>query len=232
MHFSDIKLPGALVAGLYKKSLVELPSYAEASAGEALTEEQKPAFTGNKLEKIAKAPAIVEPEIQATPEITPVVAEAKEVTVVRPLETGQPPAAQPAQPLAVPEQKISFLGNNQRNVLIMVSYPDETYLPEQQLQFLTRILKACNLEEKDIAIINLSNQQPTFKSLQADLKPAIMLFFGTTPAAIRLEELHAPFSPEQKEGITMAAYPALELMQGDNLLKSKLWLTLKQLFNV
>jgi hypothetical protein len=201
MHFSDIKLPGLLVAGLYKKSLVALPP------------------DKNKIEKPSILPKHVTEEVPVPELVT-------EQVPVPELIPEQVPV-----PDLIPEH-VSYLGNNQRNVLIMVSYPGEKHIPAGQLQFLFKVLMACKLEEKDIAIVNLFEQQPSFKSLQEQLRPVIILFFGITPQAIRLQQLKSLFSPEQQEGMMMATYPALEMMQEDNLLKSKLWLTLKQLFNV
>ena len=49
------------------------------------------------------------------------------------------------------------LGNNKKNILILVKYPDLEFLPEQQLNFLNGMLTACKIELNDTALINIGD---------------------------------------------------------------------------
>src|SRR5690349_3087341 len=56
---------------------------------------------------------------------------------------------------AVPsEAGYSYLGNNEKKVLILVSNPGVDYLPEDDMIFLKGMLSACKLSIQDVAIFN------------------------------------------------------------------------------
>src|SRR5690606_16185300 len=90
---------------------------------------------------------------------------------------GQPqsPAAAPAE--AAPDWK--FLGNNQKAVLVGVSYPDVMNLPDGQLEFLMQLLKACGLSLNDVALININNYKNiTHTDILNHFNTSIVLLFG------------------------------------------------------
>src|SRR5690349_5354955 len=70
----------------------------------------------------------------------------------------------PPQPLPVvqlvetpgAENKIRYLGSNKKHVTIIVDVQETAFLPEDDLAFLTNILKACQLSLGDIAVVNLA----------------------------------------------------------------------------
>lgn len=137
---------------------------------------------------------------------------------------------------AILPETLQYLGENEKNIIVMVNYIKEKFLPEQQLDFLTSILTACQCNLKDIAIVNTAHQQEYFNELKEKLKPKCMLLFGTHPASIQGTDEKMHFALTDMNGIIVVKAPELEkLNQNDNegkLLKSKLWLCLKQLFNV
>ncbi len=47
----------------------------------------------------------------------------------------------------------NVLGNNQKQVLILVSYPGELVITDTDLTFLLTVLQACNLSLNDVSII-------------------------------------------------------------------------------
>jgi hypothetical protein len=129
-----------------------------------------------------------------------------------------------------------FLGSHLKQIAVFVHYTDELYLPEPQLNFLANILKACNLNIADIAIINLAKQTVTFQQLNLSLRSRQMIFFKTDPADIRIDESMASFTVKEYNGVAVMKGPALEDLnqpsEESKLLKSKLWLCLKELFSV
>ena len=131
---------------------------------------------------------------------------------------------------------VGFLGNNSRNVLIFVEYPLEQYLPAEQLDFLIVILKACQLNIGDIAIVNLAKAHPTLPEIIKQLLPSSILLFGIDPSPIPYASQPAHFEISLVDGIQVIGAPELEQLNQKNnesrVLKTKLWNSLKRLFNV
>ena len=129
-----------------------------------------------------------------------------------------------------------FLGNHSKQIAVFVYYTDELYLPEPQLNFLANILKACNLNIADIAIINLAKQALTFEHINKSMGSRKMIFFKTDPAIIGIDQPIPSFSVREYDGVSVLKATALEDMNQPSdeskLLKSKLWLCLKELFSV
>src|SRR3954466_34418 len=83
-------------------------------------------------------------------------------------------------------EKIRFLGENKKNVIILVSEASAIFLLEEDLNFLTSILKACQLTQADIAIINVWEQQVNYETIKQELAPKKMLLFDVDPSTIKL----------------------------------------------
>jgi hypothetical protein len=128
-------------------------------------------------------------------------------------------AAAPAPAPPTPPAAYKFLGNNRKQVAIVVHSPGIPFLPDNQLQFLTKILEACRMNIGDIAIVN-----------------AAFLLFGLEPVAIKLPINFPVFRLQPYDACTYLSAPALSLLvqnsEESKLLKSKLWICLKTLFNV
>ena len=61
-----------------------------------------------------------------------------------------------SESIAVPEKEnIAFLGNNKKNIVVLVNYTDVPFLPDEQLNFLMNILGACHLTLADVAIVKI-----------------------------------------------------------------------------
>ena len=126
-----------------------------------------------------------------------------------------------------------YLGEYKKNILLVVRYVTVAYIPDEQLNFLTSVLGACKLSLGDIAILNLTNAPSVLhKDIQNKFKSSIMILFGLTP-----EELEMPVSfPEfQVQAFNYCTYlhtQALEKLETDKVLKSKLWVCLRKMFNL
>lgn len=129
-----------------------------------------------------------------------------------------------------------YLGTNLKNSLILVNYPDEQFLPVEQLDFLSTILKACTLSIEDIAIVNTATLMENLDHCIKTLDPKTILFFGTHPFSVRGSSVLIDFNITEIEGILMVGSPSLENLNQNNneskLLKRKLWDCLKQLFKI
>lgn len=154
--------------------------------------------------------------------------------------TEHPTAATAAVP---PTQKTSptpsgykTLGNNLRNITIVVHSPGIAFLPDDQLNVLTRMLEACRMNIGDVAIVNHAASPVVIGPLKQQLKPSFVLLFGPTPQTIGLPMDFPVFKIQAYDQCTYLTAPSLEelVRPGDEskLLKSKLWVCLKTLFGI
>lgn len=124
-----------------------------------------------------------------------------------------------------------FLGENKKNLLIVVNYPDAVHIPDKQLQFLTNLLTAIKLNLADVAIFNIHGQQNAGEAL-AYFKSKTVFLFGVEPIAFGLPVNFPHFQVQPFNGVTYLFSPALYEIEDDKLLKSKLWVCLKKIFNL
>ena len=109
-------------------------------------------------------------------------------------------------------------------------------MPDNQLTFLTKILEACRMTLADVAIVNHAAAPVTIAALRQQLQPKIVLLFGVEPTAIRLPINFPTFKQLSYDDCTYLSSPALDQLvpntEDSKLLKSKLWVCLKTLFDV
>src|SRR5687767_4210449 len=120
MSLSNIKLPGFVIADLYRNSLIEPEGFLPRQETQ-VTAEPEPVRV--EQQPVAKTPA---PE--------PVVANTT-------------PKTADAAPYKI-------LGNNKKYITVVVNCPQDVFVPEADLLFLTKMLDACKLNMADVAIIN------------------------------------------------------------------------------
>ncbi len=133
------------------------------------------------------------------------------------------------------QKNISYLGKNQKAICLLVKYSKDVYLPDDQLHFLTTILQACRLNLGDVAIVNHFREPLSFKELCTQLNCRHLLVFGIDASTIGLPGIPL-FTAEDVSGCSIVLAPPAEQLNSNTpeskLLKSKLWMCLKQLFNV
>jgi hypothetical protein len=179
-----------------------------------------------------KPPRSTIPTPEHTPNTTPPTPE--------PAATAQTVPSAPAKTSSpktpTPQAPIKCLGNNRRNITLLVQAPTSPFLPDNQLAFLTKILEACRVTLADVAIVNHAAAPVTITELKQQLQPKIILLFGLEPAAIRLPINFPAFRPQDYDGCTYLSAPGLEQLvpntEESKLLKSKLWVCLKTIFDV
>ena len=88
-----------------------------------------------------------------------------------------------------------FLGKNQRHIIMIVDFRKDVFLPEEHLQFISKILEACKMNLADVAIINTNSAPVNIESLRQQLAPAFIILFGIEPVKIGL-----PLSLDGAEG--------------------------------
>ena len=161
----------------------------------------------------SKTVPAVEPEVQVAEEVP-------STTAIKPEDSGT----------------IRFLGKNGRRVTMLVHFPGEVFIPDQHLQFLTRMLEACKMNLGDVAIVNTASAATDIEQIKTQLQPKQVFLFGVDPASVLLPFSFPFFKEQDHGGYTYLYTPPLDELNQDSengkLLKSKLWVCLKKLFGV
>ncbi len=130
------------------------------------------------------------------------------------------------------KEQMKYLGNNQKNILVVVSHQTVPFLPDDELNFLTNILAACKLSIADIGIINNNHADQTGLQSMINSEAKNVLLFGVEPLAIGLPINFPAFQLQPFNNRTYLYAPVLSQIENDKALKSKLWSALKVLFGI
>jgi hypothetical protein len=153
--------------------------------------------------------------------------------ITKKIPEAEPDKKIPGQLADTVEERFKSLGNNSKNILVLVKYSNDVHLPDADLNFLTGIIGACKLSLNDVAIVNLvTNPGATYKEMLSFFKSRIVLLFDIEPASIGLPMNFPHYQLQAFAGNTFLYSPALQELENDKVLKSKLWVCLKRLFNI
>ena len=135
-----------------------------------------------------------------------------------------------------PSGDICYVGGNGKNVIIIVNQEDPWNVDDLDRIFLINVLKACQLNLADIAIVNVFGQEITFAVLKEQLFAIHILLLDVDPSIIKLPFIIPFFQPQNYAGCSIMLAPALSLLNQSSkegrLLKTKLWNSLKVLFGM
>ncbi|MES1221482.1 MAG: hypothetical protein ABUT20_38640, partial [Bacteroidota bacterium] len=110
------------------------------------------------------------------------------------------------------------------------------YITETHLNFISKILSACKMNIADVAIVNHFAKPVVIGELKKQLEPAVVLLFGPEPVQIKLPISFPQFKSQAYDGSTYLYSPSLNELAQDSeegkLLKSKLWVCLRKIFEV
>jgi hypothetical protein len=133
-------------------------------------------------------------------------------------------------------EAIKFLGDNVKKIIILVNHPSDVFLPENHLEFLTRILAACKLNIGDVAIVNTGFKLVDIHAIKQQLQPKHIILFGIEPTELRLPLSFPHFKIQSYADSAYLSVPSLDILNKDTeegkLLKTKLWICLKTMFEV
>jgi hypothetical protein len=229
-NLNDIKLSSLIVGEWYKDALLASPDAPQAiEPSEAIGSPTPAALPVTRpIAPLGPTPPAVPIATAPAPPATSVA-----TTDARPPKAPAPTPKAPEPPAPGPYK---FLGNNRKQIAIIVHSPGTPFLPDNQLSFLTKILEACRMNIGDIAIVNAATTSVVITELRQQLNPTAVLLFGLEPVAIKLPINFPVFRLQPYDACTYLSAPALsQLVQNSEeskLLKSKLWVCLKSLFNV
>lgn len=126
----------------------------------------------------------------------------------------------------------SSLGENRKNILVIVKYTDHPVVPDDDLKFLIEILHACKLSLADVVISNIGAHRTSFRELKKKFDPKHILLFGVTLEEIDIPIRFPEFQVQSHMNQQFLSSPSLANMKEDKILKSKLWVSLRKLFNI
>jgi hypothetical protein len=133
----------------------------------------------------------------------------------------------------IPASGISFLGNNQKKITILVNSETAIYLPDDELNFLLGILTACKLTMADIALVNIAkNPDLVYSVLSEQLKAEKVFLFGLNAATIELPLQFPHYQVQQFNNQVYLSSVSLNEMQANKDEKMKLWNCLKKIFSI
>jgi hypothetical protein len=127
------------------------------------------------------------------------------------------------------EPAFKFLGNNKRNILILVNDKENDVSDEKGRELLRKIVKSVNLTANDFALLNYAHYSDvSFTQLQGHFSSVIVFAFGVSPQHLRLND--HPENTVVTEGEVKLIFSAeLRQLEEDQNGKKVLWGSLKQL---
>lgn len=139
---------------------------------------------------------------------------------------------EPVVPLSkppVPEVRYKFLGNNKRNILILVNDPLHEVSDEKGRELLRKIVKSVNLSANDFALLNYHHYPDnSYHQLVDHFSSTIVFAFGVSPVQLNLSQ--HPLNMVVKEGEVMLIFSSeLKQLDADMEGKKALWGSLKKL---
>lgn len=131
------------------------------------------------------------------------------------------------------ESDVKFLGNNKKNILILVAYNNYLHLPDNDLTFLGNILTACKLSLDDVAIVNKNNCTTfTYKEFVEKLNAEKILLIGIEPVTLDLPISFPQFQIQAFSNVSYLSAPTLSEIEKDKKIKVSFWNALKRLFDI
>ena len=126
------------------------------------------------------------------------------------------------------------LGNNKKNILLLVSKDNVAFVEDEELNFLSAILSACKLSIADCAIVNLhtAKKPVSYKALVEQFQSRSILLFDVAPESIDLPFHFPHFQLQQFDQCVYLSAPSLKDLGNDKTIKTKLWNCLKALFSL
>jgi hypothetical protein len=172
-------------------------------------------LNGDLLADLFKKNLVIDPDLQ------------------KPAEASKSKTAETINLQTPPSGPFNYLGNNKKNILVLVHHPETVHLPDQELTLLVNMLAACKLGMDDVAVVNLAHSSAKAYSHLSDFfKSRIVFLFGITPTAIDLPVNFPQYQVQSFNKTTFLFSPSLGEIEKDKMEKSKLWLCLKKIFNV
>lgn len=128
---------------------------------------------------------------------------------------------------------LPFLGQNLKSVIILVNQKDAKYLLEEELDFLTSILSACNYSIADVAIVNCKESNTElYDLLKATFSIKSIILFNVNMANVGFPLTVPHYQVQSYDNLILLSAPDLLSIKKDKAEKNGLWTSLKKLFEI
>lgn len=125
------------------------------------------------------------------------------------------------------------LGEFKKQILIGVNYSDVKHLPDEQLDFLLKLLDACRFSLSDVAVVNLNNYKNiSYQNILEHFNTKTILLFGISTAQFGFPFEIPQYQVQSFDGRIVMHAPNLQDLQNDKPGKSKTWSGLKTIFTI
>ncbi len=131
---------------------------------------------------------------------------------------------------SVKKNEIESLGENQSNILFIVNDPAHKFLPDEEMELLTRLVSACQLSLADIALVNFNSNKYNYQQYNERFQPKKILIFGVKNASLELPFDIPHFQVQQFQQQFYLTAPSLNALLNNTALKKELWGSLQKLF--
>lgn len=129
-----------------------------------------------------------------------------------------------------------YLGENKKQVTIVVNQSSIAFLTDDQFTLLTSVLKACKLNMADVSIVNLANSAKNFTQLHQTLNTRFLLLFDVATYAIDLPFSIPLYQLQSYDQCQILQATSLNTMLGEEKAakdeKMKLWNGLRKMFSL
>lgn len=140
------------------------------------------------------------------------------------------------EPIILDSDKQWYLGDNGKQIVVIIKETGVAFINDKHLQFLSNILNACKLNLGDIALVNHSNNPNSYTELKQKLQPKFVLVFDLETKEIKLPFAMPNYQVQLHDNCKFLFASSLTKMDGDSqeakMEKSKLWIGLKTMFQL
>lgn len=134
--------------------------------------------------------------------------------------------------LSKPNAAKKYLGENTEQLVVVNNEPKGKYIADADYALLTQILKACNINILNCAIVNYHTQQQDITTLIEQLNPKKVLLFGVSTLQIKLPITFAPNHVQYYNEIAYLHTNDIATIAVNKNAKMELWASLKQLYSI
>ena len=129
------------------------------------------------------------------------------------------------------DRKIDHLGQNLKEILVLVKADDQEFLNHSDEEFLKKVLLAVNIDLNDIALVNIASlKQERLDDIRTFPHGLRLCFMETIPEALADPRLKL-YQNIHDDGKKILWCNQLSAIASDKGLKIKLWQQLKLIFN-
>ncbi|HEY2725853.1 MAG TPA: hypothetical protein VGI61_01665 [Parafilimonas sp.] len=140
-----------------------------------------------------------------------------------------------SETVAAPSKNL-YLGSFEKKIVVLVNDKENSYISDDNLNFLTGILNACKLNMAHIALINFYNDPVSFLILKKELQAEFLISFGITSLQIELPFAMPDYQVQDYSKCKILIVPSLNELnrqtQPAKTEKAKLWKSLQKMFDL